>query len=325
MIANSAVQTQQGAVSVARSNARVAVLLSTFNGAPFLREQLDSLTQQTHQNWVIFASDDGSSDATLAILSEYQQNLGQDRLVIFAGPRKGFSANFLSLLKRPELDADYYAYCDQDDIWEADKLERGVRWCETVTTTQPALFCGRTRLIDEAGRPIGYSPLFSEPPSFRNALVQSIAGGNTMLFNAAARALLMKTHDGDQIISHDWWTYLVVAGCGGIVHYESIPTIDYRQHGRNLIGSNSGFKDRIVRLRKLLAGTFKDWNDANLKAMRAVQGQLSNDSQQALALFEQARKSTLFKRLFLISRSGVYRQTLLGNLGLTAAAILQRL
>lgn len=325
MIANSAVQTQQGAVSVARSNARVAVLLSTFNGAPFLREQLDLLTQQTHQNWVIFASDDGSSDATLAILSEYQQNLGQDRLVIFAGPRKGFSANFLSLLKRPELDAHYYAYCDQDDIWEADKLERGVRWCETVTTTQPALFCGRTRLIDEAGRPIGYSPLFSEPPSFRNALVQSIAGGNTMLFNAAARALLMKTHDGDQIISHDWWTYLVVAGCGGIVHYESIPTIDYRQHGRNLIGSNSGFKDRIVRLRKLLAGTFKDWNDANLKAMRAVQGQMSNDSQQALALFEQARKSTLFKRLFLISRSGVYRQTLLGNLGLTAAAILQRL
>lgn len=325
MIAKSAVQTQQGRVTSSGSSARVAILLSTFNGAPFLREQLDSLISQTHQNWVIFASDDGSSDSTLAILAQYQLNLGQDRLVIFPGPRKGFSANFLSLLKRPELDADFYAYCDQDDIWEPGKLERSVRWCETITASQPALFCGRTRLIDETGKPIGYSPLFSAPPSFRNALVQSIAGGNTMLFNAATRTLLMKTHEGDQIISHDWWTYLVVAGCGGIVHYESVPTIDYRQHGRNLIGSNSGFKDRIVRLKKLLAGTFKDWNDANLQAMRAVQGQLSNDSQQALTLFVQARKSSLFKRLFLISRSGVYRQTLLGNLGLTAAAILQRL
>ncbi|MEP9318833.1 glycosyltransferase family 2 protein [Pseudomonas sp. LABIM340] len=325
MIAKSAVQTQQGEVIGRGRNARVAILLSTFNGAPFLREQLDSLISQTHQNWVIYTSDDGSSDSTLAILTEYQLSLGQDRLVIFPGPRKGFSANFLSLLKRPELEADYYAYCDQDDIWEVGKLECGVRWCETIATTQPALFCSRTRLIDEAGEPIGYSPLFSAPPSFRNALVQSIAGGNTMLFNAATRTLLMKTHEGDQIISHDWWTYLVVAGCGGIVHYESAPTIGYRQHGRNLIGSNSGFKDRIVRLNKLLAGTFKDWNDANLQAMRAIQGQLSKDSQQTLALFVQARKSTLLKRLFLISRSGVYRQTLLGNLGLTAAAILQRL
>lgn len=325
MIAKSAVQTQQGPVTDGGRNARVAILLSTYNGAPFLREQLDSLISQTHQNWVIFASDDGSSDATLAILSEYQLELGQDRLVIFPGPRKGFSANFLSLLKRPELEANYYAYCDQDDVWEADKLERGVRWCETIAPTQPALFCGRTRLIDEAGNPIGYSPLFPEPPSFRNALVQSIAGGNTMLFNEATRELLMKTREGDQIISHDWWTYLVVTGCGGIVHYESVPTIDYRQHGRNLIGSNSGFSDRVVRLKKLLAGTFKDWNDANLQAIRAIQGQLSNDSQRTLALFVQARQSTLPKRLLLISRSGVYRQTLLGNLGLTAAAILQRL
>lgn len=325
MIAKSAVQVQQGRATDSGSKIRVAILLSTFNGAAFLREQLDSVISQTHQDWVIYASDDGSSDSTLAILSEYQQTLNPGRLVIYSGPRKGFSANFLSLLKRPELKAAYYAYCDQDDIWESTKLERSVRWCQEIAPNQPALFCGRTRLIDEAGKPIGYSPLFSAPPSFRNALVQSIAGGNTMLFNDATRELLMRTKEDDQIISHDWWTYLVVAGCGGIVHYESVPTIGYRQHDRNLIGSNSGFNDRVVRLKKLLAGTFKDWNDANLQAMRAIQGQLSNDSQQALALFAKARKSPLLKRLLLIFRSGVYRQTLLGNLGLTAAAILQRL
>ncbi|WEJ71893.1 glycosyltransferase family 2 protein [Pseudomonas sp. PSE14] len=325
MIAKSAIEAQDQYKALGARDTRVAILLSTYNGAAFLREQLDSLIGQTYGNWVIHASDDGSSDETLEILRTYQKELGTDRLVIWEGPRRGFSSNFLSLLKRPSLDAAFFAYCDQDDVWAPNKLEQAMLWCQRIPQNRPALYCSRTQLIDEAGRPIGLSPLFRAAPTFRNALVQSIAGGNTMLFNVATRNLLMKTRDSDPIISHDWWTYLVVSGCGGIIEYDAKPSIGYRQHGKNLIGSNASFTDRLRRLRKMMAGTFKAWNDANLRAMTAIQPCLNDDSQQALVLFAQARQSNLFKRMILILRSGVYRQTLLGNLGLIAAAILQRL
>lgn len=306
-------------------SAKVVILLSTYNGAPFLAEQLDSLIGQTHRDWSIYASDDGSTDETLDILKSYQKMLGEERLVIVNGPRKGFSANFLSLLKRPGINGDFFAFCDQDDLWEPHKLKLAVDWCQKIAPDTPALYCARTQLVDSSGVPIGLSPLFSAPPSFRNALVQSLAGGNTMLFNESARRLLAKTNDSDRIISHDWWAYLVVSGCKGTIYYDPTPTIGYRQHGSNLIGSNTGVSERLVRIKKMMKGTFRDWNDANLCAIKALEGELSAESQQTLDLFVQARQSSLPKRLSLILKAGVYRQTLLGNLGLTAAAILQRL
>lgn len=80
---------------------KVAILLSTYNGERFLVEQLDSLLAQTHRDWIIYASDDGSIDSTLAILREYQQRVGEERFFIFNGPRQGFAKNFMSLVKNP--------------------------------------------------------------------------------------------------------------------------------------------------------------------------------------------------------------------------------
>jgi len=305
--------------------ARVAILLSTYNGAAYLSEQLESLISQTVQDWVIHASDDGSNDATLDILFQYQRRLGADRLHIHAGPRQGFAANFLSALKRTKDQADYFAFCDQDDLWEADKLERGLAWADSHPVTIPLLYCSRTRLIDATGQPIGFSPLFRRAPSFANALVQSIAGGNTMLFNAAAAQLLSLTPLQVPIISHDWWSYIIVTGCGGRVHYDEYPAINYRQHGNNLIGSNSSVRDRLIRLQRMLKGTFRHWNDVNLEAVAHFRQHLTHENQRILELFGCARNAPLYRKLSLINQSGVYRQTLPGNLGLVAASLIQRL
>jgi len=86
-------------------------------------------------------------------------------------PAEGFVANFLSLTCKASIEADYYAYSDQDDVWESDKLERAVRWLQTVPENIPALYCSRTRLVDAENNEIGLSPLFSKPPSFANALI----------------------------------------------------------------------------------------------------------------------------------------------------------
>ena len=303
---------------------KVAILLCTYNGAEFLAEQLESFTWQTHNNWVVYASDDGSSDATLGILQRFQSMHGEARLIILAGPRQGFAKNFMSLVNNPEVVADYFAFSDQDDVWHSDKLERGLLGLADTPATQPALFCSRTRLIDAAGKSIGFSPLFPKSPSFRNALVQSLAGANTMLLNAAARALLSYTPEDAQIVSHDWLAYLLVSGCGGTIVYDPTPTLDYRQHGSNLIGSNSSISDRWVRIRKMFTGTFREWNRHNLYALSNCHKQFTQANYAVLEYFTKARESSLLERLFLLKKSGVYRQCLTDNIGLVVAASIGR-
>lgn len=303
---------------------RVAIFLCTYNGEQFLVDQLNSIVEQTHRNWVIYASDDGSNDATLKILTSYQEKLGVERLKIQQGPRQGFARNFMSLVKNTEISANYYAFSDQDDFWYADKLQRGLTALLTTPPATAALFCSRTRLIDVSGKVIGFSPLFSKQPGFNNALVQSLAGANTMLLNNAARELLAKTPDDAKIISHDWLTYLLVSGCGGKVIYEPEPTLDYRQHGSNLIGSNSSITERLTRIRKMLGGTFREWNRHNLYALSNHHKQMTDESRKTLECFKKARESILLRRLYFLRRAGVYRQTLLDNIGLVVAASIGR-
>ncbi|MCY1272662.1 Glycosyl transferase family 2 [compost metagenome] len=307
------------------STDKVAILLSTYNGAAYLAEQLDSLIAQTHENWQIYASDDGSQDHTLEVLKHYQHQLGDDRLTLLTGPHCGFAANFLGLLRHREIRAQYYAFCDQDDLWNPDRLELGVRWARSISPERPALYCSRTQIVDAQGYPLGLSPLFNETPCFKNALVQSIAGGNTMLFNNAARELLQCTPPNARIISHDWWTYILVSGCGGQVFYNPEPTIRYRQHNHNLMGTNASLRSRLKRLSYLLAGTFREWNAANLRALLPFHSRLTHENRETLELFEQARHASLLQRARLVQRSGVHRQTLPGNLGLVAATLLQRI
>ncbi|WP_172419259.1 glycosyltransferase family 2 protein [Pseudomonas nitroreducens] len=304
---------------------KVAILMGTYQGQRYLPEQLDSFIAQTHDNWEVWASDDGSRDGTLAICKTYAERWPTGRMRVLIGPGKGFAANFLSLTCNPDIEADYYAYADQDDIWEADKLARAVQWLETIDANKPALYCSRTRLVDEDNNEIGLSPLFSRKPSFANALVQSIGGGNTIVFNNAARELLRETEQNSPLPSHDWWAYIVVTGCGGSVFFDHYPSLRYRQHGRNLAGMNTSWQGRIKRISQLQAGHFRRWNDANICALRKLQGKLTPESREMLERFNKGRQMSLIPRLYHLKHSGIYRQTLLGNLGLVAAAILKKI
>lgn len=305
-------------------NNLIAILLCTYNGTKYLREQLDSFINQSHKNWVLYVSDDGSTDGTLDILHHYQRTLG-NRLHIFEGPRQGFARNFISLVQNPLVTGDYLAFSDQDDIWLEDKLARSVAALQQIRRDVPALYCSRTQLIDSTGNFIGHSPLFTKPPSFRNALVQSLAGANTMLVNRRAQALLAATAPDAKIVAHDWLTYMLVSGHDGVVIYDPQPTLLYRQHGGNLIGSNTGFRRRMVRLACTLQGRFGEWNELNLRILGNYTSSLGQNNLRIMKQFATARKSALFTRLRLLAKSGVYRQTLAGNLSLIAAAILNKL
>jgi len=303
----------------------VAILLCTMQGSDYLREQLDSILHQTHSNWVTWASDDGSDDGTHNILAEYQGQLGRSRLAISPGPADGYVANFLSLVCNPDITADYYAYADQDDIWEKEKLAWALAWLQTIPDEIPALYCGRTRNVDANNRYLGLSTLFPRPPGFSNALVQNIGGGNTMVFNNAARDLLCSAGPQIPVVAHDWWTYLLVSGCGGMVFYDMRPTVRYRQHNGNLVGTNTSWAGRMRRAWLLLHGRFRNWNSINVAALQSIRSQLTPENQCTLDQFSKARNSGFFARMEGLAESGIYRQTKLGNLGLVAAAILKKI
>ena len=304
---------------------KVAVLMCTMQGQRFLAQQLNSIATQSHPNWEIWASDDGSDDHTHSILEYYQEHWGEDRLSIHAGPAEGSTANFLWLTCRADIDTEFFAYADQDDIWESDKLERAMKWLQTVPRHIPALYGSRTQLVDERNQYMGYSPLFTRSPSFENALVQNVAGGNTMVFNRAARDLLRRAGDQVQVVAHDWWAYMVITGCGGRVHYDAYPTVRYRQHDDNQVGANISWGARLVRLRLLLKGRFRKWTDENIRALQSIRPLLADESRAVLDEFERSRNGQLLRRLAGIWNSGVYRQTLLGNLGLIAASLLRKI
>lgn len=307
-----------------RDAGRVAILLSTYNGAEYLKAQLESLIAQVYQNWEIHASDDGSSDDTLDILECYRKRLG-GRLSIYRGPGEGFAANFLSLIRREEIQTSYFAFCDQDDIWAREKLSSAVSLLERGEASLPALYCSRTRLVDEQGTEIGYSAVFAGHPCFENALVQSIAGGNTMVLNKVARRLIAKTPVASVIVSHDWWAYLLVSGSGGSIFYDPTPQVDYRQHSNNLMGANRRLSERLLRLKKMFDGTFQVWSTANLAALEFFRQDLQAEHLERIGMFQKARHSPLPMRLICFKRAGIYRQSVAENVILVVAALLNRL
>lgn len=302
-----------------------AILLATYNGSRFLATQLESLESQTHQNWFVIASDDGSSDDTLKILQEYQSRWPIGKLTIRSGPQKGYCENFLSLACDRAILADFYAFCDQDDVWWDTKLAIAL---ENIQKNQedgiPYLYCGRTTYVDEKLKKIGFSPLFSFPRTFRNALIQSIAGGNTMVFNQKTKELLEKVgvvaHP-----SHDWWLYQLVTGSGGMVFYDSNPQVLYRQHKNALVGGNTSFLAKLERVSMVFKGQFRRWSDQNVVVLCIAKPYLNHGSKETLELFKKMRNASLKDRFRLLEVAGLYRQTWRGTASLMLAALFKKI
>lgn len=316
----------------------VTILMATYNGAAHLGDQLRSLVEQTHEDWSLVVSDDGSSDGTLEILATFAAGRCAGSIEILDGPsgtacdgasgqhepRELATRNFLTMVVGQCRPADYFAFADQDDIWESDKLERAVAWLEACPAGVPALYCSRTRLMDEGGRVVGMSPRFRKPPSLRNALVQSLAGGNTIVINRAARDVVAAA-GVVPVVAHDWWMYLLVTGSGGMIHYDPEPSVLYRQHASNLVGSNRGLAALLSRAHLVWDGGWARWTDRHLAALEAAGDLLTPSSRAMVRRFAELRRGRLSDRWRLLTELGLYRQTWMGQLSLLVAVASKRL
>ncbi len=304
----------------------VCILLGLFNGADMLGAQLDSLSAQSHKNWSLIVSDDGSQDNSVNIVGAFAAEHATGRTWMARGPGKGFAANFLNLACLAGPMVPFAAFCDQDDVWLPHKIARALSHLHMVPSTVPAVYVSRTIICNQNLENTRPSLLFHKPPSFENALVQSIGGGNTMVLNRAALDILQDTAPrAAGIVAHDWWVYQLISGAGGRVIYDKTPTVLYRQHDSNMIGANDTWRAQFLRVRRLLEGQFQTWNTANMTALNRVRPWLTKDALATLDQFQIARSGGLFARLAALYRSGVKRQRHRGTLALLLATVLNRL
>ncbi|MFI3218947.1 MAG: glycosyltransferase family 2 protein [Methylococcales bacterium] len=227
---------------------QVTVLLSTYNGSQFLKQQLDSLYEQTYPNIKILVRDDGSTDTSRNILAAEQLKGAIEQLD--AHNNMGATRSFFTLLHHAaQTKTAYVAFCDQDDIWQAGKIERAVSVLSSVSD-RPVLYCCRLDIVDERLKSLELS---AKPRKigFGNALVENIAVGCTIVLNRKAIDLLCQQPLPNHVYAHDWWCYLVIA-CFGDVIFDDHVLIQYRQHSNNVVGAATNhfgvLKRKLARL-----------------------------------------------------------------------------
>ena len=220
------------------------ILMPTYNGARFVREQIDSLLSQTDGRWHLTVSDDGSTDGTPDILDEYASRYPEKVRRIVSGQRFGNARDHFYWLMR-QCDADYLMTCDQDDVWQPDKvrltLEALLAAEKECGRETPVLVFTDSAPVDERLNPISPSLMAMQRQNpkltdYRNLLFQNIVTGGTMGLNRALKALATDCGELDRTIMHDWWVALVAARFGKRIYVDQATTL-YRQHGDNSVGA----------------------------------------------------------------------------------------
>lgn len=221
---------------------KLAVLLSTYNGESYIKEQLDSLVKLVRDfDLDIHIRDDGSSDSTCHIIKMYILN--NPNIFLYEGNNLGVIGSFLWLVDNIK-NYDYYAFCDQDDVWEPLKLIAATNMIEKFSQNDAIAYCSAYNFVDEKLNHLGRFTSRSDF-SLNNILIENCAPGCTMVFNNALRQIYVNLNMGDIskcIVMHDWF-FLSLASIFGTVIYDNNSYLLYRQHDNNAIGIKSGFVD----------------------------------------------------------------------------------
>jgi glycosyltransferase involved in cell wall biosynthesis len=230
-------------------NKKIQILLSTYNGERYLREQLDSfISQENFSEIKVLIRDDGSTDSTLKILSEYENKYGFE---IIRGENLGLNASMQMLVEARDRGCDFFAFSDQDDVWFNGKVKRGVTLLSEKDDGRPALYVSTSTITDSELNPKGHTFIPKKPLTFYNAMIQNVCPGHAQICNAALADILEKNFSHDMMV-YDYWTYLLASATGN-VYFDKTETAYYRQHENNAIGYGTSrfkvLKARIARIK----------------------------------------------------------------------------
>lgn len=245
--------------SMERNNYKIAILLATYNGAKYIREQLESLFQQSCSDFHLYVRDDGSTDDTMKIIGQFHE-MYPDRVTILKDSQKhrGAAKSFMYLLEN--VDSEYYMFCDQDDIWLPEKIEKTFAQMKdieaesvrkgTAAKKMPILVATDLGVVDEQLNLI--SPSFNKDLKidvFRKhpelICVRHVVTGCTMMFNSATKQASLPM--SPRATMHDEWIALCVHFKGGVISIIDDSPILYRQHTSNTLGAEQASKGFFAR------------------------------------------------------------------------------
>lgn len=256
---------------------KIIVLMSTYNGEKYLKQQLDSILNQNVENDVelqILVRDDGSVDKTSYILNCYEK---KGKVVWYSGRNIKPAKSFWNLLFNAE-EADYYAFADQDDVWFPDKISRAIRCLESHKEEKiPLLYSGNYIATDKYLKPLVEEKNDKEEAVeecvYAKALLYSQAPGCTFVFNDLARREFQKYDINVKFeVMHDWLAHKIVL-IKGKMFYDYKPMMYYRQHENNVIGNQiHSYRSIIKRIKRFISGDSVGVRSNSAKALIDVYG-----------------------------------------------------
>lgn len=272
---------------------KVAILLSTYNGEKYLREQIDSILAQTYDNFELIVRDDGSRDSTVEIVKEYMEKSDKE-ITLMVGKNLGFIKSFFDLLKHS--DADYFSFADQDDIWFPNKIELAVNSLNKLDDTKPNMSFSNVDYYDTEMNFMGKGDSENKKPSFLNSLYECINQGMTMVINKTARDYIIKNIP-EKCFFHDWWTYMICTAFGNVVQ-DDVVTVKYRRAKTNATVEGQGKITLFIwRIKKLFLGEgMKDIRAQQTIFKNIFYDSLSKENKKILDTFE-GEKYNFFKAL----------------------------
>lgn len=224
----------------------VSVVMATYNGEKYLQEQIESILNQSNVNVSLLVRDDGSTDKTTFILDNYQT---KGLLKWYTGEHLGVQKGYLDLLKHAPV-ADFYAFSDQDDVWDKEKLYTAVSYLCELPSEKPAIYyCGQ-KLVDENLQFLSEHKIATNRSPHTNYLISNVAGC-TAVFNLKLTELI-NSKNPLFILMHDSWVFKVCLAMGGSYYADTHSYINYRQHAGNVVGLNSGFKGKIRQAKRYI-------------------------------------------------------------------------
>lgn len=296
---------------------KVNILLSSYNGEKYIREQIKSLVSQDYSNIEIYIRDDGSGDTTRDILNEYVE---RPEIHIVFGENVGFIKSFLTLLSSC-ASADYYAFCDQDDVWLPNKISRAVEKLAETDSSKPVLYFSSYDYYNENLRFLS-SAKKPENIGFVNSLVDCAPLGFNSVMNAAARECICQNIPVHSC-GHDWWTYMVCAGLGSVI-FDDFVSVKYRRCGKNVSNGGEGFlKAQIWRFRKFFLGNYFENITEQLQEYESLYSANLNQKQKdILALFTEKTFLHAIKKVFF---SQPFRQNAIDEIFLRVCFVIGKL
>ncbi len=301
---------------------QVTIVMGTYNGAEFLRAQLDSLLANSFTDWELLLSDDGSKDETLTIAAQYERKYPGKIFVSADGKNRGTALNFLHAAARTKT--PYVMFCDQDDVWLPDKIEDTLRFMKEMERRLGSgmPLCVFTDAVVTDGDLKVLAPSFhqSNHLSPRNhdlphLLMENKGMGCTMLFNRALADCLTPLPRHARV--HDWWVILLAASLGQ-VGYLPKATLYYRQHGGNVIGSQS-FGEYVRERAKspdeqkrVLLATIAQGEEL----LRLWGDKMPREKRTVLEAFIRLKKAGFWEKRKILLRYHFFKSGLLRNLGL---------